>query len=88
MSYLKYYFEYDGKLSFNSIACVEGESVVEPANFLKWYEDGDFAPMKLTDEEKDAIARSESPGHAMMFMPRKVTFSVDEFLKRKNAVVS
>lgn len=81
--YLKYYFGHDGnRLFLDSVACAEGDTPVEPDNFLKWYEEGDFAPQSFTEKEKAVIAKSESPVFASMFIPRTVTFSVDELLTR------
>ena len=75
MKYLKYYFgRKDGKLYFGNIACDTDEIPIEPENFVKWYEDGDFAPVSFTEDQKKAILRSDSPVVMAMFAPREVTF--------------
>ena len=82
-NYLKFYFGYDGiKPFFNSVVCVEGVTPTEPDDFLKWYEDGDFAAPSFTEGEKEAIAISESPVFATMFAPREVTFSMQALIDK------
>jgi hypothetical protein len=84
MTYLKYYFWHDGKTLFlDSLSCVEGKPPVEPADFLKWYEEGDFVFMSLTNEQKKAITEKESPLFAAIFSPKEVSFSVNELLTNK-----
>jgi hypothetical protein len=81
MSYLKYYFGHNDikPLFLDSVLVAEDAIVSEPAYFLKWYEDGDFAP---TSSGKTG---GESPIFAALFAPRTVTFSVDDLLQtRKN----
>lgn len=81
MSYLKYYFGHHGSnLFFDSVTCVDNKSPAEPNDFLKWYEDGDFASATLKENETE----SESPVFATMFAPRVITFSVEKLLQRKN----
>lgn len=58
-AYLRYYFSYDGKsISVDSMACVEGVECVEPANFLKWYEEGDLAQVVNVPPMGDSLFNS------------------------------
>lgn len=65
------------KKKLEKLAATAAPEAKEPKNFLKWYEDGDFAPVAFTESEKEMISRSESPLFAAMFVPRAVTFSVE-----------
>ena len=83
MHYLKYYFGYNDSLFFDSIACEKGKEPEKPPHFLKWYEEGDFAPISYTKEEKKSFLKKDSPVFNAIFHPRKVTFSLDNLLKSR-----
>lgn len=77
-AYLKYYFAYkNGKLLLDSLACIEGEVISEPDNFVRWYEDGD-----LEFEYKGDALNSESPVFSAIFGGLwKTTFKLEDYLE-------
>ena len=51
--------------------------------FLKWYEEGDLSPIKPTEEQYKAIAKSDTPLLGVWSLGLKINFSVEEYLKKK-----
>ena len=80
--YLKYYFGFDDRLYLDSIS-VNSDVMPEPANFITWYEEGDFVGWHDKEAVQRAALKSDSSIFTALFAPRKVSIRVLNALREK-----
>ena len=66
MAYLKYYLERrNNRLYLNSIVCEENKEIIEPENFVKWFnkDEWKFVPARGYENCVESVMHSIWNGH-------------------------